>query len=226
MVELLDRVQGRSPFRDGLAGHERLEASDQRSQFLSRSHASLVLGRDPAVVFILRPVAVASPRPRLPVFRAERPQSWQPRLTRDDLLARLARLRQARVGQVRVPHKPLLLLGLFGQFAATGTSQASYQQAEQPVSQLNNDFGPPVASAAAARQRAATRYGTFPRKRLVQNFTSRIRSPMQARNVAPPVLLVRLELSRAPQDHQAILRRGPALPAPPQARNTAAVRDN
>jgi putative restriction endonuclease len=68
---------------------------------------------------------------------------------------RLANLRQARVGQVRVPHKPLLLLWLFGQFAATGSSQASYQQAEVPVSQLINDFGPPVASPALARQRAA-----------------------------------------------------------------------
>jgi len=46
-------------------------------------------------------------------------------------------------------------LWLFGQFAATGSSAASYQQAEQPVSQLINDFGPPVASSAAARQRAA-----------------------------------------------------------------------
>ena len=54
------------------------------------------------------------------------------------MLARLAGLRQARVGQVRVPHKPLLLLWLFGQFAATGNSEASYQQAEEPVSQLIN----------------------------------------------------------------------------------------
>ena len=76
-------------------------------------------------------------------------------MTREELLARLASLRQARVGQVRVPHKPLLLLWLFGHFAATGSSAATYQQAEEPVSQLINDFGPPVASAAAARQRAA-----------------------------------------------------------------------
>ena len=75
-------------------------------------------------------------------------------MTRDELLARLAGLRQARVGAVRVPHKPLLLW-LFGQFAATSSSAASYQQAEEPVSQLINDFGPPVASASAARQRAA-----------------------------------------------------------------------
>jgi putative restriction endonuclease len=76
-------------------------------------------------------------------------------VTREELLARLASLRQARVGQLRVPHKPLLLLWLFGQFATTGNSAATYQQAEEPVSQLINDFGPPVASAAAARQRAA-----------------------------------------------------------------------
>jgi len=46
-------------------------------------------------------------------------------------------------------------LWLFGQFAGTGSSAASYQQAEEPVSQLINEFGPPVASLAAAHQRAA-----------------------------------------------------------------------
>jgi len=76
-------------------------------------------------------------------------------MTRGELMARLAGLRQAQVGQVRVPHKPLLLLWLFGQFAVTGSSAASYQQAEEPVSQLINNFGPPVASPSAARQRAA-----------------------------------------------------------------------
>ena len=35
---------------------------------------------------------------------------------------------------------------LFGQFAATGSSAATYLQAEAPVSQLINDFDPPVAS--------------------------------------------------------------------------------
>ncbi len=40
-------------------------------------------------------------------------------MTRDGLLALLAGPRQARIGAVRVPHKPLLLLWLFGQFAAT-----------------------------------------------------------------------------------------------------------
>ena len=37
---------------------------------------------------------------------------------------------------------------------AIGSNAASYQQVEEPVSQLINDFSPPVASAAAARQRA------------------------------------------------------------------------
>jgi putative restriction endonuclease len=76
-------------------------------------------------------------------------------MTRDKLLTRLAGLRQAQVGQILMPQKPLLLLWLFGQFAATGSSAASYQQAEEPVSQLMDDFGPPVASPAGARQRAA-----------------------------------------------------------------------
>jgi putative restriction endonuclease len=76
-------------------------------------------------------------------------------VTRDELLARLAGLRQANISGQRAPHKPLLLLWLFARFAATGSSAASYEQAEAPVSQLINDFGPPVVSPAAARQRAA-----------------------------------------------------------------------
>jgi putative restriction endonuclease len=76
-------------------------------------------------------------------------------MTREELLTRLAGLRQAPVGHKRMPHKPLLLLWLFGQFAASGSSAVSYEQAEEPVSGLINDFGPPVASPAAARQRAA-----------------------------------------------------------------------
>jgi putative restriction endonuclease len=76
-------------------------------------------------------------------------------LTPDDLLGLLARLRRARVGDVRVPHKPLLLLWLFGRFAATGSSLATYAAAEEPVSSLINEFGPPVKSPTAARSRAA-----------------------------------------------------------------------
>ena len=76
-------------------------------------------------------------------------------LTPDELLGLLARLRQARVGDVRVPHKPLLLLWLFGRFAATGSTLATYAEAEEPVSRLINEFGPPVKSPSATRSRAA-----------------------------------------------------------------------
>jgi putative restriction endonuclease len=74
---------------------------------------------------------------------------------RGEFLDLLARLRRASVGGIRAPHKPLLLLWLFGRFAAAGSSAATYEEAEQPVSALINDFGPPVASVAIARQRAA-----------------------------------------------------------------------
>ena len=76
-------------------------------------------------------------------------------MTPDELLGLLARLRQARAGDVRLPHKPLLLLWLFGRFAATGTSLAAYAEAEAPVSNLINEFGPPVKSPSAVRRRAA-----------------------------------------------------------------------
>jgi putative restriction endonuclease len=76
-------------------------------------------------------------------------------MTRDELLGLLARLRRATVGGIRAPHKPLLLLWLFGRFAAAGSSAATYAEAEAPVSMLINDFGPPVASPAAAGRRAA-----------------------------------------------------------------------
>ena len=76
-------------------------------------------------------------------------------MTRDEFLDLLTRLRRASVGGVRAPHKPLLLLWLFGRFAATGSTVAAYAEAEEPVSTLINDFGPPVTSASAGRQRAA-----------------------------------------------------------------------
>jgi putative restriction endonuclease len=59
------------------------------------------------------------------------------------------------VGGIRAPHKPLLLLWLFGRFAAVGSTVATYAEAEEPVSALINEFGPRVASASAARRRAA-----------------------------------------------------------------------
>jgi putative restriction endonuclease len=75
-------------------------------------------------------------------------------MDRQELLSRMARLRRAQVGSQRVPHKPLLLLWLFGRFAATGSTLVSYLEAEEPVSRLINDFGPPVTSPSGARQRA------------------------------------------------------------------------
>jgi putative restriction endonuclease len=76
-------------------------------------------------------------------------------VTRDELLSLLARLRQARSGDIRVPHKPLLLMWLFGRFAKTGSSMATYADVEEPVSLLINEFGPPIASPSRAWQRAA-----------------------------------------------------------------------
>ncbi|WP_052847652.1 phosphorothioated DNA-binding restriction endonuclease [Streptomyces avicenniae] len=76
-------------------------------------------------------------------------------MTREELLARLAALRQAQVRGRRAPHKPLLLLWLLGRFEAYATTAVGYDDAEEPVSRLINDFGPPVRSPGAARQRAA-----------------------------------------------------------------------
>jgi hypothetical protein len=41
---------------------------------------------------------------------------------KDDLLQMLAGLRQAPAGGIRAPHKPLLLLWLFGRIAVTGVA--------------------------------------------------------------------------------------------------------
>ncbi|QHC23429.1 phosphorothioated DNA-binding restriction endonuclease [Streptomyces sp. GS7] len=76
-------------------------------------------------------------------------------MTPDELLDALIRLRKAAVGGRRVPHKPLLLLWLCGRYSTTGSSAVTYAEAEEQVSRLINDFGPPVVSAAAQRQRAA-----------------------------------------------------------------------
>src|SRR5215831_20509762 len=70
--------------------------------------------------------------------------SWMTRDELLELLSRLSRLRCAPVGRARLraPHKPLLLLWLFGRFAAVGSTVASYAEAEEPVSALINEFGP------------------------------------------------------------------------------------
>jgi hypothetical protein len=74
--------------------------------------------------------------------------------TRDELLGLLARLRRATVGGIRAPYKPLLLLWLFGRFAAAGSSAAAYEEAGEPVSTLINGFGPPVATRRCALHHA------------------------------------------------------------------------
>ncbi|MDF3291854.1 phosphorothioated DNA-binding restriction endonuclease [Streptomyces silvisoli] len=76
-------------------------------------------------------------------------------MTREELFERLARLKTAPVGGRRAPHKPLLLLWLFGRYAETGSTAVTYADAEEPVSRLINDFGPSVVSVTAQRQRAA-----------------------------------------------------------------------
>lgn len=79
-------------------------------------------------------------------------------MDRQELVSRLSRLRRAQVGNQRVPHKPLLLLWLFGRFATTGTTLVSYREAEDPVSRLINDFGPPITSPSRARQRGEVHF--------------------------------------------------------------------
>ncbi|WP_327268650.1 HNH endonuclease [Streptomyces sp. NBC_01218] len=76
-------------------------------------------------------------------------------MTREALMSALAALRRAQMGSRRAPHKPLLMLWLLGRFAASGSSAVSYDEAEEPVSRLINDFGPAVTSPSRARERAA-----------------------------------------------------------------------
>ncbi|MFJ3338638.1 phosphorothioated DNA-binding restriction endonuclease [Streptomyces sp. NPDC086766] len=73
----------------------------------------------------------------------------------EDLMSHLTRLRRAQIGLRRAPHKPLLLLWLLARFHICGTSAVSYEEAEEPVSRLINDFGPALASPSRARERAA-----------------------------------------------------------------------
>jgi putative restriction endonuclease len=72
-----------------------------------------------------------------------------------DLLSILSALRRATKAGQRAPHNPLLLLWLFARLHRDGNSATSYVEAEAPVSELINEFGPPVASLSAAGQRAA-----------------------------------------------------------------------
>jgi putative restriction endonuclease len=65
-------------------------------------------------------------------------------LQRKEFLEKLASLRMAPRGSgERYPHKPLLLLWLLARMQQQGTSACTYEEAEKPVSQLLDDFGPP-----------------------------------------------------------------------------------
>ncbi|MGP3927868.1 phosphorothioated DNA-binding restriction endonuclease [Streptomyces sp. 8N616] len=76
-------------------------------------------------------------------------------MTRDELMSALSGLRRAQIGSRRAPHKPLLVLWLLGRFLASGNTAVAYDEAEEPVSRLINDFGPAMTSRSRARQRAA-----------------------------------------------------------------------
>ncbi|WP_229379025.1 phosphorothioated DNA-binding restriction endonuclease [Streptomyces sp. VRA16 Mangrove soil] len=76
-------------------------------------------------------------------------------MSRDELMSVLSGLRRAQIGGRRAPHKPLLVLWLLGRFAESGSTSVTYDEVEEPVSRLINDFGPAVTSRSRARERAA-----------------------------------------------------------------------
>src|SRR6266568_1973419 len=57
----------------------------------------------------------------------------------EDVLARLASLRQHQQGGKRSPHKPLLVLLALGRMAATGSSQLPWREAEEYLARLRAD---------------------------------------------------------------------------------------
>jgi putative restriction endonuclease len=61
---------------------------------------------------------------------------------RNDVLERLASLRQHRRGGQRSPHKPLLVLLALGRLQATGSSELPWSAAEPALAGLISEFGP------------------------------------------------------------------------------------
>jgi hypothetical protein len=57
---------------------------------------------------------------------------WGFSVTPGELMARLSGLRRAQIGGKRAPHKPLMLLWLFGQFAATRVSAGHVRRGREP----------------------------------------------------------------------------------------------
>lgn len=68
-------------------------------------------------------------------------------VSREQILERIGGLRQASLAKgVRAPHKPLLLLFLLGRLQRTGTTEVTYSELAEPVSQMISEFGPPARS--------------------------------------------------------------------------------
>lgn len=61
----------------------------------------------------------------------------------NDVLARLASLRQHQQGGQRSPHKPLLVLLALGRLQATGSSELAWGEAEAALAELIAEFGRP-----------------------------------------------------------------------------------
>ncbi|KAA0233580.1 MAG: restriction endonuclease [Actinobacteria bacterium] len=64
-------------------------------------------------------------------------------LGRDEWLERVASIRQYQKGGERAPHKPLLLLYSLGRLHNVGRSKVAYADAEAPLLELLESFGPP-----------------------------------------------------------------------------------
>lgn len=77
-------------------------------------------------------------------------------MTRDEFLDLLARLRRASVGNLRAPHKPLLLLWLFGRFAVTGVTLAAASGTQSREASPLRDALADLMSAAGLVRRVGT----------------------------------------------------------------------